>query len=276
MIYAQNRNMYEPLELKLQQPEDAVPLSMSPTKVRTFMAQVNIALASEHRLPSRSPEVVNAILANAIDEAQQSGDVAAEYDAWAIVDDLTYRTITDTNNEREAAGLERVSHFYRQQLIYTAERYAKSVHDYEAVDSGNQFDIKEQTALQNQDIQDRVLGLIEAGAVSRGKGFGLMLLLEAAQPTKDAETSVIEGLKSSAAKDIYVRIFNQHVRTPDVATLEVLVQFGDPGHTYSAPKELVDRFMTMYPSAKYETTETAYIRLRESMIKGIEELYPRP
>lgn len=269
-------DMYEPIELKIERPEDAAPLSMSPTKVRIFMERVNGALLAEHRLPGRSPEVVNAILANAIETAQQAGDRTAEYDAWAIIDDLTYRTITDTNVAREAVGLDTVSHYYRQQQIWTAERYARGVQDYEAAKAKENANLDERVVQQNRQIQDDLLELLDNKAFTKDRCFGIMLLLESAKPQKTANIATIEELIKAAARDIYVRIYNQQVRTPEVSALEMIVQYGEQDHDYARPRDVVDTYKEMYPDSKFETSQGAYIRFRDALMAGITQLYRPP
>lgn len=272
-MYDRKKDLPEALRPDPILPEEST-IHFSPSVVREFMGGVNRALHASHRLPQPDSETANAVIANYIAIAQEEGDLPREYDGWAAFDHLTDQSMAYTNSARIAVNLDKLTRDSRYKIMLNGEEFATAIHDYSEEKLASE-EVDEDLLLESQmeEIQDRILALKSNGVITQEKAFGFMLLVEVAKPSPSADEDTIKLLRGIASRELRAQLFNQQVRTPSTKAVELLLRHSEPNHKHKIPSHFLNTFRDIFPSESYETATQTYLRYRETLMKGIEELY---
>lgn len=244
----------------------------SNVKTRHFMGRVNDFLPRDHQLPETSAVVASAVIGNLIVDARAKGDVQEEYIGWSVHDEITNVPIARTNDERIHVDLAPITHIDRQENTRNARRFAKLIFDADqrTRELGIESEIKHKEQ-QDFEIQDRINNL--AGAMGSANALGTMLLLEAVQTTEAVNTARLTQLVEGAVRALSVKLYNQQVRTQNGRIVELLVAYDQVVQAPVPPTKLLGDYKRLYPEETFESPLATYVRLREILMQGVEELY---
>lgn len=118
--------------------------------------------------------------------------------------------------------------------------------------------------------------LAKAKKVSVDSAIGLMLLFEVARPAQDADPSKIKARLELARKTISAQLFNISAQSTYQNLLEEFVQTRTERGRYVMPSEFTHIYTRLHPPQAYEPEQVSYYRLRNDMMRGLEELFRSP